>query len=302
VIDMAPDSAGFGAACRPDNRPDMGTMTHDADLLGVDFTSRPMPRKPIIVAHGVHAGAAVRLLRIDRHVTLDSYARWLAAPGPWIGAFDHPFGLSRALVEALGWPTDWLALMRHYAALSRDEVRATFAAWCASRPAGGKFAHRACERPAGASPSMKWVNPPVALMLHAGMPLLIDAGVHLPTLHAGDPARVALEGYPGMLARAVLGARSYKSDERARQTPERLIARKDLVDALEQGRLPFGLRLKLTHARRELLVDDATGDSIDAVLCLLQAAWAATQPRYGLPERVDPLEGWIVGAPGEGGS
>ncbi len=261
-----------------------------------------MPRKPITVAHGVHAGGAVRLLRVDRHATLDSYARWLAAPGLWIGAFDHPFGLSRALVEALGWPTDWLALMRHYAALSRDEVRATFAAWCAARPAGGKFAHRACERPAGASPSMKWVNPPVALMLHAGMPLLIDAGVHLPTLHAGDPARVALEGYPGMLARAVLGARSYKSDERARQTPERLIARKDLVDALEQGRLPFGLRLKLTHAQRELLVDDATGDSIDAVLCLLQAAWAATQPRYGLPERVDPLEGWIVGAPGEDGS
>jgi hypothetical protein len=27
---------------------------------------------------------------------------------------------------------------------------------------------------------MKWVNPPVAYMLHAGVPLLIDAGVHLP--------------------------------------------------------------------------------------------------------------------------
>ena len=280
----------------------MGTPPHDADLIGVDFTSRPTPRKPITVAHGACAGGVVRLLRIDRHATFDAYARRLAEPGRWVGAFDHPFGLSRTLVEALGWPTDWLALMRHYAALSRDEVRATFAAWCAARPAGGKFAHRACERPAGASPAMKWVNPPVALMLHAGMPLLIDAGVHLPALHAGDPARVALEGYPGMLARAVLGARSYKSDERARQTPERLIARKDLVDALEQGRLPPGLRLKLTHAQRELLVDDATGDSIDAVLCLLQAAWAATQPRYGLPERVDPLEGWIVGAPGEDGS
>jgi hypothetical protein len=102
-----------------------------------------------------------------------------------------------------------------------------------------------------------------------------------------------------MAARDVLGARSYKSDERARQTPERLIARKDLVDALEQGRSRLGLRLKLTHAQREQLVDDASGDSVDAVLCLLQAAWAATQPRYGLPEHVDPLEGWIVGAPFE---
>ena len=42
---------------------------------------------------------------------------------------------------------------------------------------GHKFAHRATDRWAGSSPSMKWVNPPVAYMLHAGVPLLIDAGV-----------------------------------------------------------------------------------------------------------------------------
>jgi len=71
---------------------------------------------------------------------------------------------------------------------------------------------------------MKWVNPPVAYMLHAGVPRLIDAGVHIPPLHEGDVTRVALEGYPGLLARELIGTRSYKSDERARQTPERLIA------------------------------------------------------------------------------
>jgi hypothetical protein len=71
----------------------------------------------------------------------------------------------------------------------------------------------------------------------------------------------------------VLGRRSYKSDEKAKQTPERLIARKDLVDALEQGRQPWGLRLRLSHAQREALVEDARGDTLDAVLCLLQAAW-----------------------------
>ena len=65
---------------------------------------------------------------------------------------------------------------------------------------------------------MKWVNPPVAYMLHAGVPPLIAAGVHLPGHHDGDAARVALEGYPGLLARELIGRRSYKSDERARQT------------------------------------------------------------------------------------
>ena len=85
-------------------------------------------------------------------------------------------------------------------------------------------------------------------LVSAGVPLLIEAGLHLPALHDGDADRVALEGYPGLLAREVLGARSYKSDDRARQTPERLIARKDLIEALEQGRTRLALRLKLTHA------------------------------------------------------
>ena len=31
-------------------------------------------------------------------------------------------------------------------------------------------------------------------------------------------------------------------------------------------------------------------------LCAVQAAWAATQPGYGLPADLDPLEGWIVSA------
>jgi hypothetical protein len=144
---------------------------------------------------------------------------------------------------------------------------------------------------------MKWVNPPVAYMLHAGVPPLVAAGVSLPAVgFAGDARRVALEGYPGLLARELVGRRSYKSDEAAKHTPERLIARKDIVDALEQGRTRLGLRLKLTHAQREALVDDASGDRLDAVLCLMQAGWAAGQPGFGLPADVDRLEGWIVSA------
>ena len=221
----------------------------------------------------------------------------LRRPGPWLGAFDLPFGLPRELVEHLGWPAEWLPLMRHYGGMSREAIRETFAAFCAARPAGSKFAHRACDGPAGSSPSMKWVNPPVAYMLHAGVPRLIDAGLHLPGLHKGDDTRVALEAYPGLLARELIGARSYKSDDKARHTPERLIARKDIVDAIEQGRTRLGLRLRLSHAQRDALVADASGDTLDAVLCLMQAGWASMQPDHGLPAGMDRLEGWIVSAP-----
>jgi hypothetical protein len=265
-------------------------------LAGIDFTSRPTARKPITVALGTLASGVVRLDRVEPHPTFDGFAAWLGRPQPWLGAFDFPFGLPRELVEALGWPLQWLPLVQHYAGLSREQIRDTFSSFCDARPVGQKFAHRACDRPAGSSPSMKWVNPPVAYMLHAGVPLLTAAGVHLPGLHTGDPQRVALEGYPGLLAREVLGTRSYKSDDKAKQTSERLIARKDLIEALEQGRTRLGPRLRLSHAQRDALVADASGDKLDAVLCLLQAAWAAQQPDYGMPPDVDPLEGWIVTA------
>jgi Protein of unknown function (DUF429) len=265
-------------------------------LLGIDFTSAPSRRKPITVARGMLAGSRLALQRVDALSDFESFEAMLRERGPWLGAFDFPFGLPRELVEALHWPRDWLALMYHYAALPRATIREQFAAFCAARPAGRKFAHRACDIPAGSSPSMKWVNPPVAYMLHAGVPRLIDAGVHLPALHHGDATRVALEAYPGLLARELIGARSYKSDDKAKQTPERLIARKDLLEALEQGKSRLGIRVAMSHAQRDALAADASGDRLDALLCLVQAAWASTRAHHGLPSEVDPLEGWIVTA------
>jgi hypothetical protein len=277
----------------------MSALTADLQtlkLMGVDFTSAPRKGKPITWASGMLRNGVLRLEAVLGLPSIDAFDAALRTPGPWVAAFDLPFGLPRELVEHLGWPNQWIACITHYASLSRDEIRSTFAAFCAARPVGSKFAHRACDGPAGSSPSMKWVNPPVALMMHAGVPRLISAGVHLPGLHDGDRTRVALEGYPGLVARDLIGRRSYKSDDASKRTADRLIARKDIVDAIEQGRSRFAVRLSLRPAQRESLIDDASGDRLDAVLCMLQAAWAVQQPGFGLPAQMDPLEGWIVGA------
>ncbi len=188
------------------------------NLIGCDFSSSPSKRKPIVLAQGQALQGRVQLQALQTFETLSAFGDWLAQPADWVGGFDLPFGLPRELVQTLGWPTDWAACMDHYCALERAQIREQFAAFCNARPVGGKFAHRAADKPAGSSPSMKWVNPPVAYMLHAGVPLLRQAGVHLPGLQAGDARRVALEAYPGLLAREVLGSRSYKSDDKAKQT------------------------------------------------------------------------------------
>lgn len=266
-------------------------------LYGVDFTSRPTPRKPITVCEGYVAGVGVlEIFAIHRLRDFPAFEHFLQTPGPWLAAFDFPFGLPRELVMQLGWPAAWPALIRHYAGFSRAELRTTFRQFCNGRPTGQKFAHRAADLLARSSPSMKWVNPPVAYMLQEGAARLLAAGVHLPGLHAGDTARIALEGYPALVARAVIGNASYKSDEKARQTAERRINRVRILGALLQGIHPLGIRLQCPPDLLVEMQEDGSADLLDATLCAIQAAWAATRKdaHFGLPEAIDPLEGWIV--------
>jgi hypothetical protein len=266
-------------------------------LLGVDFSSAPSARKPVVAAWGTLHGAVLRLEALQALPTLAAFEALLATPGPWLGAFDFPFGLPRAFVEDQGWGSDCAsvaaALRAHCA--TRMDFRRLVDAWGNGRPAGQRLLHRATDRQLAGVQSTSPLQTryvPVGFMYYEGLPRLLASGATLPGLHAGDPARRAVEGYPAWLAHAVIGARSYKNSAAA----DRLIARKDLVDGLEQGRGGLGLRLKLGHALREALVDDAGGDRLDAVLCLLQAAWAAGQPQCGAPDAADAVEGWIVGA------
>jgi hypothetical protein len=267
----------------------------EAELLGVDFTCAPSRRKPITVARGRRVGAVLKLERLDALPALADFEALLRQPGPWLGAFDFPFGLPRAFVQslALGDSSDAVIAEIHRRCPTRMAFRALVDAWGNGQPKGQRLVHRAAD---SAMPGIRSTSPlqtryvPVGFMYYEGLSRLVAADVLIPRLRTGDATRVALEGYPGLLAFELIGRRSYKNSAE----PDRLIARKDIVDALEQGRTRLGLRLKLSHAQREALVDDASGDRLDAALCLMQAGWAASRPDGGLPAGVDALEGWIT--------
>ena len=237
------------------------------------------------------------MLAIDRFARLTdfgSFERLLAEPGPWIGGFDFPFGMPAELIRDLHWPGEWRALVAHCAQMTRLEFRAVLDAYRATRPAGRKYAHRRTDGPAGSSSPMKLVNPPVALMFHEGAKRLAAAGVHIPILSVGDRSRVALEAYPGLLARSIVRG-SYKSDTRSKHTNARTVVRREILAALRSGGYGLGLRVKFSSRKleREALAD-GSGDLLDAVLCAVQAGWASRRPRFGLPRKTHPCEGWIV--------
>ena len=86
----------------------------------------------------------------------------------------------------------------------------------------------------------------------------------------------------------------YKHDAKAKQTAEQAAARWDLIMALQGSAFAdaYGIAVEAPPD----LADDPSGDCLDALLCAIQAAWAWTRgdQGFGLPEHVDPLEGWIA--------
>jgi hypothetical protein len=259
-------------------------------IYGVDFTCAPRKAKPITAAVAALKGNVLVVEGVERLQTFAEFEQLLARPGPWIGGFDFPFSLPLELARDLGWPASWRELVLHCSSMDRQQFRARMDAYRETRKAGNRYAHRATDHPAGSSSPMKLVNPPVALMFHEGAPRILTSGAEVPSLREGDKTRVALEAYPGLLVRKQLGLReSYKSDTRSEQTPARRAARKRIVAALAEGK-PLGIRLRTKLD----LVADGSGDTLDAAICAVQAAWAARQPGYGIPAHAPAGEGWIV--------
>jgi hypothetical protein len=264
-------------------------------IYGVDFTCAPRRAKPITVAVGSLQGKRLHLSDIEKLFSFAEFEAFLARPGPWVGGFDFPFSLPAELVRDLGWPPAWKDLVAHCAGMDRVAFRDVLDRYRSSRKPGSKYAHRATDGPAGSSSPMKLVNPPVALMFHEGARRIVSAGLCVPILLNNNCTRIALEAYPGLLVRKQLGIRaSYKSDTRAEQTPARRAMRLKIVGALMEGR-PLGITVEMRKLKRTV-IEDGSGDLLDAVICAVQAAWAARRPGYGLPAEAHRGEGWIVTA------
>jgi hypothetical protein len=263
-------------------------------VYGIDFTSRPTRRKPITCLECSLDGALLRAGDLTELPSFEGLESLLNAPGPWIAGIDFPFGQARRFVETIGWPTSWPRYVAHVSRLDRRDFRRALDAYRASRPAGDKEHRRATDVAAGSLSPQKLYGTPVGLMFFEGVRRLRTAPVTIPGLRDGDPARIVVEAYPGLLARLLIGRRPYKHDTKSKQTLARQQARTDMLQAISDGVLQgrYGFAVDASPA----LADDPTGDRLDALLCAVQAAWAWTQRQqgFGAPASMDRLEGWIA--------
>ncbi|MGB3635302.1 MAG: DUF429 domain-containing protein [Rubrobacteraceae bacterium] len=267
-------------------------------IHGLDFTSAPGKRKPLI-ALGCTLDANVLRVEDSHEMTdFEGFEEFLRLPGPWVCGMDFPFGQPRSLVEALGWPATWEGYVGKVGAMQKEDFEDAIRADMAQRPKGSKWRYRLADRRSGSSSAMMLFRVPVGKMFFQGAPRLLASDVSVMPCRPNDSGRVAVEAYPAVVARRFLGRTSYKNDERRKQSSEQQNAREKLVAGLESEALrgEYGLTVELDEKWRERFVREPGADALDSLLCAVQAAWAYTRrdTDYGVPEECDPLEGWIL--------
>jgi hypothetical protein len=266
-------------------------------VYGLDFTSAPGRKKPLIV---LGCQLEDRSLRIEDSQTLTDFGGFedfLRTPGPWVCGMDFPFGQPRSLVAALGWPQDWEGYVGKVGELSRDEFEDEIRADMATRPPGSKWRYRLADRRSHSSSAMMLFRVPVGKMFYRGAPRLLASGVRVEPCRRNGDARVAVEAYPAVVARRFLGRTAYKRDA-VPDTPERRLARETLLTGLESTTLQqiYGFTVEMDDHWKEEFVVDPSADALDSLLCAVQAAWAylRREDDYGVPPECDTDEGWIV--------
>ena len=288
-------------------------------VYGIDFSSAPSKKKPIAVAECWLRGSVseswshneLSLSNFHSIESLDLFEEFLSQRGPWVGGFDLPFSMPRDLIEHFNWPSRWDIFTKFYCSLDKKVIKKFFIKWCSTKKYGDKFAYRSTDKASKSSPAMRWVNPPVAWMMHAGIGRIRKAGLIFPAHQKNfNPMqeqkdinrfmmggfdyhnRLAFEVYPALTAR-VVSTKSYKNDNKNKDSLVRVMMRKNIVKHLRYGKAGLSTKLKSSLALQNRMIMDYKGDYLDAAICALQAAEVLKMRNFGFPKNLDTLEGWI---------
>lgn len=259
-------------------------------VYGLDFTSAPTKRKPIICAACQFENGTLILEQTEAFTSFTEFERFLERDGPWLAAIDAPFGQPRELIENLGWPQTWEAYVRYVAGLGKEGFIDVVRVYKEKRPKGEKEHRRKVDVLSKAISPMKFSFIPVGRMFYQLAPRLEKTPLNIPLLRPMNDSRVVVEAYPALMARPI---GPYKHDHPNKQTMKHLEVRRVIVRKLLDD---AGTKVGLSPEQQERLVNDPKADVLDAFLCAVQGTWAYSQRshNYGIPHHADKLEGWIA--------
>ncbi|MEM9354127.1 MAG: DUF429 domain-containing protein [Planctomycetota bacterium] len=266
-------------------------------IYGIDFTSAPRRAKPIVCATCDLSGETLSVVELQTWTNFDSFEQFLASPGRWVAAVDLPLGQPLRLVEALGWPLSWQRYVEHVGRMSKAEFVETIDNYRSQQPPGDKHHPRATDTLTGACSPMMLYGVPVGKMFYEGAPRVAASPASVVPCRPTDDPRTVVEGYPGVVARRLVGRQPYKNDKRP--DPQHELTRKQILRECEGGGVlaEYGVRLRVPGPIREDLIADTTGDRLDAVFCGVQAAWWHSTGRRTPPDGIASATEGVIADP-----
>jgi hypothetical protein len=266
-------------------------------VYGIDFTSAPSRRKPITCAECTLENGFLHLNDLKNLETFDQFDEFLSNGTEWIAGMDFPFGQPRKLIINLGWPLSWDGYVRKIDEMSKQKFEDALKEYRHKRSKGDKHHLRYTDKIAKSCSPMMIHGVPVGKMFFQGASRLLKSGVSILPCHKNGSNRIVVEAYPKLVAKKLILKPQYKNDTKKKQTQQLREARKEIVKKLKSGfiRQYYGFDVAMKEDFAAKMIDDPTGDYLDAFLCAIQAGWAYEQREcgYGIPDGFE-LEGWII--------
>ena len=273
-----------------DHRPSGAVVV---DVHGIDFTSRPRCGKPITSQHCRLEGDMLRALAARLLASFADFEAALVRPGPWIAGIDFPFGQARRFCDDVGWSSAWKDYVGYVERLGKAGFEAVLDEYRRTQPKGEKEHLRRTDVFAGAKSPQKF---------HPGRQNVLPRCSEAPQgrRHGSATARrrpctCRGRGVPGRPL-AYRDARFIQERDQAEADAAPACGAAKILEALTSGALAnrYGMTVMADDPD---LVDDPTGDTLDALLCAVQAAWAwrnRCQLFRGPGAGIDSREGWIA--------
>ncbi len=270
-------------------------------IFGIDFTSSPGKSKPLAIAIcSLQKGGILLLEDLKQFTEFDELEEFLRQKGPWMAGFDFPFGQPQSFLENQKLPADWSKYVKEIEKWGKNKFETKVQKFKNKKKPGDKEPLRITDALAGAQSPLKLVKAPLVKMFLEGAPRLLASGISVvPCRPRPKENRYAVEAYPALIAKRFTGP--YKTDTKNKDTSQLKASREAILNGIMSSGFhsEFHLTLELETTQRETLINEASADQLDAVLCAIQAAWTWRngKPHFGIPNSKEPLirtEGWIV--------
>ena len=270
-------------------------------IHGICFTHAPHKGKPIFCASGSYT--AKRGLHIQQVESLDSlrdFELFLQRSGPWVTGVNFPIGQPWNFLKKMSLPDHWAGYIRSLARWDEAVFEKKVKSYIKKFKAGNGGSLRITDSLAHGQSPLMLTGESLGKNFFAGAKRLRDAGVSVPPCAVKKENRVVVEVCPELVARRF--AYRYKETRKKSELQQAAEdARKSILSGLKSSEFEaeFGFTVELEGAVSLKSVEDSKGRYLDAVLAMIQAAWAYSNKRknFGIPAFEHPIvqsEGWIV--------